>query len=78
MFLMLMSCFGNGYFMVIVEKILQLFYLLYIRDLNYLNEYIIDFVMLKIKLINFLVQNKVIFGFFVVFFIMVNDNRKFS
>lgn len=53
MFLMLMSCFGNGYFMVIVEKILQLFYLVYIRDLNYLNEYIIDFVMLKIKLINF-------------------------
>lgn len=52
MFLMLMSCFGNGYFMVIVEKILQLFYLLYIRDLNYLNEYIIDFVMLKIKLSN--------------------------
>lgn len=78
MFLMLMSCFGNDYFMVIVEKILQLFYLLYIRDLNYLNEYIIDFVMLKIKLINFLVQNKVIFGFFVVFFIMVNDNRKFN
>lgn len=78
MFLMLMSCFGNDYFMVIVEKILQLFYLLYIRDLNYLNEYIIDFVMLKIKLSNFLVQNKVIFGFFVVFFIMVNDNRKFS
>lgn len=78
MFLMLMSCFGNGYFMVIVEKILQLFYLVYIRDLNYLNEYIIDFVMLKIKLINFLVQNKVIFGFFVVFFLKVNDNRKFN
>lgn len=78
MFLMLMSCFGNDYFMVIVEKILQLFYLVYIRDLNYLNEYIIDFVMLKIKLINFLVQNKVIFGFFVVFFLMVNDNRKFN